>query len=57
MAHLDEQFYDFLIEEDEPRACEAIPEEACTNLKLIFRQFVYPLLLHHSVDLNVPGWL
>ena len=32
MAKLDDQFYDFLIEEDEPRACKAIPEEACTNL-------------------------
>jgi MFS family permease len=32
MAHLEEQFYDFLIEEDETRACEPIPEEACTNL-------------------------
>lgn len=29
---LNEQFYDFLVEEDEPRACKAIPEEECTNL-------------------------
>lgn len=32
MAELKERFYDFLIEEDEPRACKAIPEEACTNV-------------------------
>src|SRR5690242_348103 len=36
MAKLDERFYDFLIEEDEPRACKAIPEEACTNLPFNF---------------------
>jgi MFS family permease len=32
MAALKERFYDFLTEEDEPRACKAIPEEACTNV-------------------------
>lgn len=32
MTKLKERFYDFLIEEDEPRACKAIPEEACTNV-------------------------
>ncbi|MGM0579182.1 MAG: MFS transporter [Bacteroidota bacterium] len=32
MPELKERFYDFLIEEDEPRACKAIPEEACTNV-------------------------
>ncbi len=32
MSKPDEQFYDFLIHEDEPRACKAIPEEACTHL-------------------------
>lgn len=32
MAKPDEQFYDFLIEEDKTRNCEVIPEEACTNL-------------------------
>ncbi|MGN6801943.1 MAG: MFS transporter [Ginsengibacter sp.] len=36
MAKLDERFYEFLIEEDEPRACKAIPEEACTNLPFNF---------------------
>lgn len=28
---LSEEFYDFLVEEDEPRACKAIPEEACES--------------------------
>lgn len=32
MAELKDRFYDFLTEEDEPRACKAIPEEACTNV-------------------------
>lgn len=32
MAALKERFYDYLTEEDEPRACKAIPEEACTNV-------------------------
>ncbi|ADR20956.1 MFS transporter [Marivirga tractuosa] len=32
MAKLKEQFYDFLIEEDELRACKAIPDDACTNV-------------------------
>jgi MFS family permease len=32
MVALKEKFYDYLIEEDEPRACKAIPEEACTNV-------------------------
>lgn len=32
MAELEERFYDYLIEEDEPRACKAIPDEACTNV-------------------------
>ncbi|SMG38062.1 Predicted arabinose efflux permease, MFS family [Marivirga sericea] len=32
MAELKERFYDFLTEEDEPRACKAIPDEACTNV-------------------------
>ncbi|WKK73497.2 MFS transporter [Marivirga salinae] len=32
MAELNERFYDFLTEEDEPRACKAIPDDACTNV-------------------------
>lgn len=36
MAKLDERFYDFLMEDDEPRACKAIPDEACTNLPFNF---------------------
>ncbi|WNB17185.1 MFS transporter [Marivirga arenosa] len=32
MAELNERFYDYLIEEDEPRACRAIPDDACTNV-------------------------
>lgn len=32
MAELNERFYDFLVEEDEPRACKAIPEDACSNV-------------------------
>ncbi len=32
MQKLDEQFYDFLTHEDEPRACKAIPKKACTNV-------------------------
>jgi MFS family permease len=32
MSELNERFYDFLVEEDEPRACKAIPVDACTNL-------------------------
>jgi MFS family permease len=32
MAGLKERFYDYLTEEDEPRACKAIPDEACTNV-------------------------
>ena len=32
MAELNERFYDFLVEEDEPRACKAIPDDACTNV-------------------------
>lgn len=32
MAKLSAEFYDFLTEEDEPRACSAIPDEACTNV-------------------------
>ncbi len=32
MSNVPEQFYDFLTEEDEPKACEAIPDEACTNV-------------------------
>lgn len=32
MRDLNDKFYDFLTEEDEPRACKAIPEEACTNV-------------------------
>jgi len=29
---LEDRFYDYLIEEDEPRACNAIPDEACTHV-------------------------
>jgi len=29
---LEDRFYDYLIEEDEPRACKAIPDEACTHV-------------------------
>ncbi|HET8860036.1 MFS transporter [Marivirga sp.] len=32
MPELKERFYDFLTEEDEPRACKAIPEDACTDV-------------------------
>lgn len=33
---ISEKIYDFLTEEDEPRACEAIPDEACTNVAANF---------------------
>ena len=32
MTKLSTEFYDFLTEEDEPRACSAIPDEACTDV-------------------------
>lgn len=30
------QFYEFLVEEDEPKACKAIPDDACTNVPANF---------------------
>ncbi len=36
MSKVSEQFYDFLTEEDEPKACEAIPKEACTDVSKNF---------------------
>lgn len=32
MGELNERFYNYLILEDEPRACKAIPAEACTHV-------------------------
>jgi len=41
MAKLSEEFYDFLTETDEPRACSAIPDEACTDVPKNFTLNVF----------------